>query len=565
MIGKKFDIYTITEKRGEGGMGIFYKARDERLDRNVGLKTLHPELVSDPDFREKLEREAKSLARLNHNNIVTIYQYLISEGHHFIVMEYVEGRTVGETIADWGAYSFADAAKIVLQILDAIGYAHKNHVIHRDIKPSNILINTEGTVKVTDFGIAKLVDSAHKTRTGQGAGSLYYMSPEQIQHGDIDGRSDIYSLGVTFFEMVTGLVPFTAESEFGIMKQHLEEPPPPPTRFNSDLTRVQEEIILHAMAKPPAERFATAGDFAAAIRDALSFEDSATRRPVPPKKQVGREISRPDETTLPITTEKRKDQQPPQQKEPKVKSSFVARWVLYPLLLIAAVAVGYMIFAPQPEPELPPLILEHNRDTATDSSFAVRDDTTIIPKKDTQLVIREEPVKPVEDKPVVVPDRKPKPVPAAAKLTINATPFSLREVVEGIWIDGKQVASVAPFSAADLPPGLHWVRIEAGDYGSWTDTVTWNGIDCELDFFINSNSDGRASISAIFPDGDNFADIYIDDSDYGFGTPHEARTLSEGPHKIEVHREGYQAVGGPRIVRIERAKRATVTFEMRRR
>ncbi len=562
MIGKTFDIYTITEKRGEGGMGIFYKAHDERLDRIVGLKTLHPDLVSDPDFVEKLEREAKSLARLNHNNIVTIFQYLICEGHHFIVMEYVEGRTVSEAIADWGPYSFTDAAKIVLQILDAIGYAHKNNVIHRDIKPSNILLDTEGTVKVTDFGIAKLVDSAYKTRTGQAAGSLYYMSPEQIQHGELDGRTDIYSLGATFFEMLTGVVPFSAESEFAIMKKHLEEPPPPPSRFNSEISKLRDELIMHAMAKTPAERFSSAGDFANAIRDALSFEDTGTGRVRPKKKRKREKKAPPPEKTFTIKPTRPEIRQPSRKKDKSSTGQSKARWVIYPVMIILVAVAGYMLFSPQPEPELPPIIIEPDTGTTVENiqdetldESATRADEDISGMEETSS-------DPEEETPADRTEEEPAVAPPAAVLTINATPFNRQSEVTGIWIDGRRVASGTPYKEANLARGLHWVKIET-NFGTWTDTATWTGVERDLDFFLSENTAGRVSIAARFPDDDKYADIYIDDVDISWETPHSIPGLPVGPHKIEVKRDGYQAVGGPRIVRLE-MNALSVTFRMRR-
>lgn len=562
MIGKTFDIYTITEKRGEGGMGVFYKARDERLDRTVGLKTLHPDLVSDPGFTEKLEREAKSLARLNHSNIVTIYQYLICEGYHFIVMEYVEGRTVEETVADWGPYSFTDAAKIVLQILDAIGYAHKNHVVHRDIKPSNILLDAEGTVKVTDFGIAKLVDSAYKTRTGQAAGSLYYMSPEQIQHGELDGRTDIYSLGVTFFEMLTGVVPFSAESEFAIMKKHLEEQAPPPSRFNSEITKVQDELILHAMAKAPAERFPTAADFGYAINDVLSFTDtSGDRRPKKKKRERKKKAEAPGKTfTAPPTL-----LETPAASRAKAGSSgkrFKTGWIIYPLALVLAVAVVYMIITPQPEPELPPVIIEQDTSLTVDSIHrGTGDEYAMRPDGDPSRT-DETPTEPVEETPSVGAQEQTDAAPTPL-LTINATPFNRQAEVMGIWLDGRRVASSAPYTISGLTDGLHWIKIET-NFGLWTDTMTWTGMDRGLDFFLSENT-GRVRVSASFPDGENYADIFIDDVDIGFGTPHEKRGVPVGPHRIDVRKDGYQAVGGPKIVRVEIAEKASAVFQMRRR
>ncbi len=529
MIGQTIDIYQILEKGGEGGMGVFYKALDTRLDRIVGLKTLHPELVSDPEFRQKLEREAKSLARLNHPNIVTIFQYLIHDGLHFIVMEYVDGRTLSDVIAEQGPYSFAEAAHLTLQILDAIGYAHKNDVVHRDIKPSNIMVTAEGVVKVTDFGIAKLLDSKQKTRTGQGAGSLFYMSPEQIQHGDIDGRTDIYSLGITLFEMITGTRPFTAESEFSIMKKHLEEQPPAPSHFDSSINRVVDELILHAMQKNPADRFPTADDFAQAIKDTLTFTDTGSRAPV-------RRRSKDEDKTASMSAKRSGSSSP----APPPSRPFW-KWVAYPLLVVL-VAVAAYVYWPKGEPE-PVRTVNLPIDTVTvaDTTPAAIVDNPVV---DTPVIDK----KPAED---ITP-------PPTEALEIDVDPFNQRSRVTGVWVDGRRVSGSIPFKQTGLSRGRHWVTIET-TYGMLTDTVTWAGKDRRLAFFINE-AKSRLSVAA---KNIEYADIWIDDRKTGHFTPHQIREIVVGPHKVEVKREGYRALGGPRIIRVDPSGSQRVEFDMR--
>jgi len=597
VIGQTFDVYKILEKRGEGGMGVLYKAHDERLDRIVALKTLHADLVSDPVFREKLGREAKSLARLNHTNIVTIYQYLIHESHHFIVMEYVEGRTVSEILGDWGPYSFPDAARIVLQILDAIGYAHKNGVVHRDIKPSNILINEADVVKVTDFGIAKLLDAQQKTRTGQGAGSLFYMAPEQIQHGDVDGRTDIYALGITLFEMLTGTVPFTAESEFLVMKKHIEEEPQPPSSFNPAISRVQDELVLHAMKKKPDDRFASADEFATTLRDVMSFAD--TDPGVTPSRKW-----KEKESTEKIPSKAKPKKEKKERKE-KIKTDggrkFKYAW-LYAIVAIAAAIAIYLVIKPVPvrdtdqkksENDQPPTTTESIMSEFTGSptsgnypltvTFADRSSenptswswdfgdgvgfsTEQNPsyeytKAGTYTVTltavnasgSDEEVK-VDYITVTTP-----PIPTSP-LTIDIDPFNQRSKVNGVWIDGNRVAGSVPFDHRGLSNGLHYVTVETS-YGLLTDTVQWTGNARRISFFLQE-SYGRLAVWAELPNEGYIADIYVDGRDIARETPAEIRDLLVGPHKVEVRKEGFRSREGPIIIEVKSTGKGEVGFHM---
>jgi len=533
VIGQTFDVYKILEKRGEGGMGVLYKAHDERLDRIVALKTLHAELVSDPEFRKKLGREAKSLARLNHTNIVTIYQYLIHEAHHFIVMEYVEGRTVSEILADWGPYSFPDAARIVLQILDAIGYAHKNGVVHRDIKPSNILINEEDVVKVTDFGIAKLLDAQQKTRTGQGAGSLFYMAPEQIQHGDVDGRTDVYALGITLFEMLTGTVPFTAESEFLVMKKHIEEKPQPPSSFNPAISKVQDELVLHAMKKKPDDRFASAEEFAITLRDVMSFAD--TDPGVTPSRKR-REKESPKKAPS-ISAPKKEKKQKEKIKADGGKKSKTG-WIYAAVIILAAIAAT-VAFWPTGDTE------QH---------------VVTPPQQDTTEVELVSPPETVRETTVIAQQNEELIPVSTAVLTIDIDPFNQRSKVNGVWIDGNRVTGSVPYDHRGLSKGVHYVTVETS-YGLLTDTVQWTGNDRRMAFFLQE-SYGRLRVWAQFPDEGNFADIYVDGRDIARGTPYEIRDLLAGPHKIEVRKEGFRSREGTQIIEVQSTGKGDVGFHM---
>lgn len=277
MIGKIIGDYRILEKRGEGGMGMFFKAQDIRLDRLVGLKTIRAELLHEPEILAKLEEEAKSLARLDHPNIARLLHYMVIEEQRYIVMEFVEGADLAERLRRDGPLPTDLMTQIVPQICAAIGYAHNRGVIHRDIKPSNILLTGDNIVKVTDFGIAKILGVSTKTKTGVATGSLPYMAPEQIRGTGVDARTDIYQLGVMFFELLAGRRPFLAETEYDMMSHHLSTPPPEPSSIDPKIPKAVDYVLLKALAKDPAARYGTTLELATAFQNATSnIDDSRT-------------------------------------------------------------------------------------------------------------------------------------------------------------------------------------------------------------------------------------------------------------------------------------------------
>ncbi len=254
--------YQIIRHIARGGMAEVYLARDLLLDRQVALKVLFPEFASDRSFVERFRREARSAASLNHPNIVAIYDWGEEEGTYFIVMEYVEGRTLRDIIRSEGPLLAHRAADIGADIASALAFAHHHTVIHRDVKTANVLIS--GLVKVTDFGIARAGDPQESlTQTGAVMGTATYFSPEQAQGHSIDGRSDIYSLGVVLYEMVTGRPPFMGDSPVAIAYQHVKETPPSLSDLNRDVPADYEAIVRKAMAKNPANRYQSADDLRA--------------------------------------------------------------------------------------------------------------------------------------------------------------------------------------------------------------------------------------------------------------------------------------------------------------
>src|SRR5947208_17036524 len=233
-------------------MAEVYLAHDQLLDRRVALKVLFAEFARDPAFVQRFRREAQAAANLNHPNIVAVFDWGEEDGTYFIVMEYVEGRSLREAIQAEGPLYPNLAADLASDIAGALGYAHRNGVVHRDVKPGNILLTPQGQVKVTDFGIARAAGASESlTQTGSVMGTATYFSPEQAQGLPVDARSDVYSLGIVLYEMVTGVVPFTGDSPVAVAYKHVREEPLAPSQRNPEVPPDLEKIILAALAKDP--------------------------------------------------------------------------------------------------------------------------------------------------------------------------------------------------------------------------------------------------------------------------------------------------------------------------
>ena len=261
------DRYEVISKIGAGGMSDVYKAKDHVLGRFVAIKVLKPEFSEDVGFVSKFHTEAQSAAGLEHPNIVNIYDVGSEDGLHYIVMEYIEGITLKTYIEKKGRLTFKEAVSIAIQVGRGIEAAHNKNIVHRDIKPQNIMISTEGKVKVMDFGIARAATS--NTIHSDVLGSGHYSSPEQARNGFIDGKSDIYSLGIVMYEMVTGRVPFDGDTTVSIAIQHLQEEMVPPSAYAPDLPISLEKIILKCTQKSPSRRYQNIGDLIQDLKKAL--------------------------------------------------------------------------------------------------------------------------------------------------------------------------------------------------------------------------------------------------------------------------------------------------------
>jgi len=250
--------YLLLEKIGGGGMAVVYKAKCTLLNRFVAIKILRSEFINDEEFVKRFKVEAQAVASLSHPNVVSIYDVGHQDDIHYIVMEYVDGMTLKEYINKNGAMNWQDAVKITIQICSAIEHAHKNNIVHRDIKPHNILLTREGIAKVTDFGIARAVTSSTITMVGSTIGSVHYFSPEQARGGFIDEKSDLYSLGIALYEMVTGRVPFDGDTPVSVALKHIQEMPVEPCKIVPSLPYGVNEIIMKAIQKEQNLRYQTA-------------------------------------------------------------------------------------------------------------------------------------------------------------------------------------------------------------------------------------------------------------------------------------------------------------------
>jgi serine/threonine-protein kinase len=283
--------YRIVRKLGAGGMADVYLAEDQELGRRVAIKILNGRHANDDQFIERFRREAKNAAALNHPNIVSIYDRGEAEDTYYIAMEFLDGRSLKELIVGHGQAPVKVAVEYARQILSALRFAHRHGIVHRDIKPHNVLVDREGRVKVTDFGIAR-AGTSQMTETGSIVGTAQYLSPEQARGGEVDQRSDLYSLGIVLYELLTGKTPFEGDTPVEIAMKHLSTPPQPPSKLRSDIPRELDMVVLRALAKDPDDRYQSADEMEADLervsrgaRVAPATKESATqvmRAPAPP-------------------------------------------------------------------------------------------------------------------------------------------------------------------------------------------------------------------------------------------------------------------------------------------
>ena len=328
LIGNRYEIL---EKIGNGGMATVYKARCHVLNRNVAVKVLKEEFTTDAEFVKRFNIEAQAAASLSHPNIVSIYD-VGNEGEiHYIVMELVQGKTLKEIITDDGILPWKWTVNIAIQIASALEVAHRNNIVHRDIKPHNIIITENGTAKVTDFGIAKAVSNSTITSFGATIGSVHYFSPEHARGGYTDAKSDLYSLGVVMYEMLTGKVPFDADTPVSVALKHIQEVAPEPKKLNSTIPESVNKIIIKAMQKDANLRYSSATEMLVDLREAVKNPNGNFVVMNKPETDEPTRVIRSDEEAL---------------KENKKQSKFKKKWVKVLIIILACLIVfGGAMFA----------------------------------------------------------------------------------------------------------------------------------------------------------------------------------------------------------------------------
>lgn len=299
MIGEILGNYRILKKLGEGGMGTVYMARDLSLEREVAIKIISPELARNPRLMARFRVEAIAQAKLNHSNITVIHSFDQEKDKYYIVMEYVDGKTLNDVIKENKTIPLERALKIFSQVLQGIAYAHSRGVVHRDIKPSNIFLTKDQRVKIGDFGIAKVKGIEGLTMMGSTLGSPLYCSPEQVMGEKTDARTDVYSLGVTLYEMLTGKLPFkhSENSDYKMMKEVMEIIPQKPSEMDKTIPAAIDEVVMKNLAKSPNDRFQSVKEFEQEIEKLISPVTPVPGTMEPAEKKSGRKIKRIDRKT----------------------------------------------------------------------------------------------------------------------------------------------------------------------------------------------------------------------------------------------------------------------------
>jgi serine/threonine-protein kinase len=347
--------YELEQKIGEGGMARVYRGRDLRLNRRIAVKVLHSHYASDPGFLQRFHHEAQAAANLRHSNIVDVYDVGLDGDIHYIVMEYVDGSDLKALLARGGPLPVEQAVAIAEAAANGLSAAHRVGLVHRDIKPQNIIVGPGGQVKITDFGIAKSALSTAMTETGVTFGTADYISPEQARGQPATPRSDLYSLGVTLYEMLTGRLPFSGESSIAVAMQHVGEEPPPPRMFNPRIPPALEALALRAMSKDPDERPASAQEFARLLAGWRDVGEQATvvrpvaPRPAPPRNSAdGAAHPRPAPRAAPVgSTTSRINLPPPRpplaaQPSPEGRGLGFGGFLLGLLLLAGVLGLVYL-------------------------------------------------------------------------------------------------------------------------------------------------------------------------------------------------------------------------------
>lgn len=495
-IGKVIDNYRILESLGIGGMGVVFKAINTKLDKLVALKMIAPGLAMNDNFIKRFQKEAKALAKLADPNIVAVYDLRQENDQWYIVMEYVDGPNLIDKIKKEGALNLIDAICIIKQVLSAIGHAHEANIVHRDMKPNNIMLNSDGNVKITDFGLAKDTSISAHSMSIQSGGTLYYMSPEHIKGFSFsDKRSDIYSIGMTFYEMLSGSIPFqNMHSDFEIRETIVRKEFLRPTSFNKNIPKKLEKIVMKAIAKSPDDRYQTAYQM---LEDIEEFESVYLATKSKRKKT--------------ISTHKRATQ----------KTFFKGKELIAVAITLLIMSVIFMI--QEKRSSIMTYIFDDEK---------VESNEIVVEDKKTEEILLEVPVKiqsQNEEKPVL---KKPTQESEKTKteLLITSKPSGSK-----IFVAGKYVGNT-PFRFADFKESLARIHLEKKGYKS---------IEAERNLKKGKKNSYHAELiaivgSAIIEYMPKDAVIKIDGKTVNIiSNPLYLKDLSVGSHTVEISKPGF--------------------------
>jgi len=568
MIGKMIDSYKILEVLGRGGMGVVYRATDTTLDRDVAVKMMDVLIASDPNFLKRFQSEAKALAKLQNPNIVAIFALRQTEYGVCIVMEFVKGRTLADLLKQSVLIPIPRVVHIFKQLLTALDHAHKGGVIHRDIKPGNVMLAEGDVVKVTDFGLAKIQKTNVSTVTMGTAGTLYYMSPEQIRGlGQVDARGDIYSAGMALYECLTGRVPFKAEdSDFAVAQMIVEGRIPPPEKLNASIPKELAKIVTKSIDKDPGKRYQTAAEMVSALE---RFE--ATIK--------GAEYRMSDAPTMigpagagPLTKPKPAAAQPNLKLYGIIGAAVVVLIVTYFLvrpsvfpdegrLTVQPVPDGGIVFVDEQAVKAPvrDIAVASGRRHITVTWGRLRADTSVSVEAGKALTVAlyqprgavrqtppEEPAK--QNPPPVATGEKKEPVTtpatpvreADADITLEAVPEGEVKVDDGPW------RSASGGIRVPVHPGQHQIVFRSGSLTK-SDVLDAKagGVDGRRCYF-----QGPVNVTSIYNGQSTWASIMVDGVTREEVTPKEI-PLAAGRHRIAVQKSGYTSSPGYREVDIE--------------
>ncbi len=562
--------YKILEKRGEGGFGVLYKALDAMIDRVVALKVLHPEYAASERLANWFKREARAMARLNHPNIVTIHNFEVEDDRHFIVMEYVDGVDLDSVIKTRGKLPIDEILGLMSQMLSAFGYAHSSGIVHRDIKPSNIMIDTSGRVKITDFGIAKILDDSKMTKTGMGAGSLHYMSPEQVEGKLIDTRTDIYSLGITLYQMITGNVPFTDDSDYIVMRAHLDQTPDKPSDLRQDVPPDLERVVMKMLEKKPEDRY----ESMSAVADDLG--ELGGKEFVASAAVSG---SPADIRTRTVSTPKPRYTPPDRRESSDGEKSAGWRRFLIPAgaaaaLIVTTVVVLLFVFGGDSTETDEPVVSDTTSVAVVDTIEVLAEsdkpsDTAMVAVTEQEPIDTAEALTSVDQSSDSIPTTSDIITPSeedlpGGRLLVEIAPFDYRNPPR-VVLDGREFSvDDIPLEITGIKTGWHQLSVHfAGE--SFFESV-YVDRDIKTKTYRFNGPVGRVSIGAEFigmQQRQPWAKIIVDEKPIEQGTP-TAIELVEGPHKIMVKKKDFVTVGKAKFIYVKAGENTVVNFKLRR-